>query len=613
MNKTIHRKNRNISMALAAMLLAWPAQAAEQLPEMVITADRIGQNEASVSADVTVIDQQQIEKSQAATVVELLRSQAGVDVAASGGPGKATSVFLRGGNSGHTLVLIDGVRVGSATLGSFDWGNLSAADIERIEIVRGPQSSLYGADAMGGVIQIFTRRGKQGTQVRVSSEAGSYGTSSGTMSVTGQTESDVSYALSVNGLRTGGISAAAKGTELDPYRQFTVSGRVGLPVGDGELELIARNVDGKNGLDGGFPFGDVVNFISNTKQSVGSAKLTYPLSDWLESSLQLSRSLDEVIGHDPAGGFNNSDFRTRIDQLTWQNHIDLDAVSLLAGLDMYRSKGVSGSAKLNRKINQTAGFAVMSWGGDWIDVNASLRYDANSTSSNQTTYKFGTALHPLDGVKITANYGTGFKAPSINDLFFPFFGNPNLQAEKSKGWDAGVHYQYKSDDLNAAFDVVWFDQRYTNLIIFQTAPTVFLAAPTNLAKARTKGLELSASLAYGSSYIHANWTYLNAKDTATGSLLARRAKDSGNVTVGATLAGLNAEVTWHVVGPRFSSAFNQKPMQGYQKTDIRASYAINKQWKLTARVDNVGNKSYEEVSGFGVLGRAWYGGVSSRF
>jgi len=615
--KSNHIKSNHITMALIAMLLAWPAQAAENLPKMVITADRIGQNAALVSADVTVIDQQAIEQSQATTVAELLRSQVGVDVASNGGPGKATSVFLRGANSGQTLVLIDGVRVGAATTGSFDWANLSTADIERIEIVRGPQSSLYGADAMGGVIQIFTRRGVSGTQMKVKAEAGSYGTSSGGMSVTGQTESAVSYALTVNGLRTAGISAAAKGTERDPYRQLTVSGRVGLPVGEGALELIVRNVDGKTGLDGGFPFGDVLNYTSNTKQSVSSAKLTYPVNDWLESSLQISRSLDEVISHDPAVVLNNSDFRTRIDQLTWQNHIDLDAVSLLVGLDMYRSKGVSGSAKLNRQINQTAGFAVASWAGDWVDVNGSLRYDANSTTSNQTTYKAGVVVHPLEGVKITANYGTGFKAPSINDLFFPATafsaGNPNLKPETSKGWDLGVHYQYSTDDIKAGISLVWFDQSYKNLITWQGPPPTYFYSPANIGKARTKGLETSVNVVYDAVYLNANWTYLSAKDSATGDWLVRRAKESGNVTVGATMAGLNAEVVWHLVGPRFSAAGNKKYMQGYQKIDIRTSYAINKKWKLTARVDNVGNKHYEEVSGYGVLGRAWYGGVNATF
>jgi vitamin B12 transporter len=591
-------------------------QAEEQLPELIITADRIAQDQTSISADVTVISQKDIERSQAASVAELLRSQAGIDVASTGGPGKSTSVFLRGGNSGHTLVLIDGMRVGSATVGSFDWSNLSTADIERIEIVRGPQSSLYGADAMGGVIQIFTRKGKKGTPIRLHGEAGSYGTSSGQMSLSGQAESGVSYALTVDALRTKGVSAAASGTELDPYRQLTVSGRVGLPIGNGELELVGRNVDGRTGLDKFGP-ADLVNFTSNTKQTVGSAKLTYPITDMIESSLQLSRSTDEVIGRDPAGGFNNSDFRTRIDQLTWQNHIDLDSISLLAGLDIYRSKGYSGSAGLDRSIRQTAGFAVLAWHGDWIDVNGSVRYDNNSATSNKTTYKTGVALHPLTGLKITGNYGTGFKAPSLNDLYFPASafsaGNPKLKPETSRGWDAGISYRLNSENLKAGLGLVWFDQSYRDLIVWQGPPPTFFYSPANIGKARTKGLEISADLAYGPAYMHANWTYLSAKDSITGDLLPRRAKDSGNVTAGLTVMSLNVEVAWHLVGPRFSSTGNRKPMQGYQKTDIRANYAINKQWKLTARVNNVGDKTYEEVSGYSVLGRAWYAGVSATF
>jgi len=589
-----------------------PVYADEDLSPLVVTAGRIAEDPARVSSDTTVITRKEIVQSQTTLVADLLRSQAGIDVSSSGGAGKTTSVFLRGANSGQTLVLIDGVRVGSATLGSFDWANLSTADIERIEIVRGAQSSLYGADAMGGVIQIFTRKGTKGTKVRLSGEAGSYGTSSGSMSITGKTEADVSYALTANGLRTDSVSAAAKGKEIDPYRQTTLSGRIGLPVGDGELELITRNVDGKTSLDGFGP-ADVLNFTSNTKQTVNSVKLSYPMTDMFDTSLQLSRSTDEVIGRDPAGGSNNSDFKTQTDQLTWQNHMDMDAISLLAGVDMYRSKGYSGSAKLNNTIIQTAGFASLAWSVNMADINAAIRYDKNSVSKNKTTYKFGGALHPLDGLKVTANYGTGFKAPSINQLYFPGFGNKNLKPEESKGWDVGMHYQVDVNDVNADFGVVWFDQSYTNLIVSQTSATVFLSSPVNLAKARTKGVELSASLAYKDIYIHGNWTYLNAKDSTTGNLLPRRAKESGSATVGATLSGLNAEVAWYVVGPRFSSSFNKKPMAGYQKGDVRVNYVVNKTWKLIARVENVGDTSYEEVSGYGVLGRAWYAGVSAVF
>jgi len=613
--KTKYIKIAWFGLALSQMAVL-PVYAEEDLSALVVTAGRMSEDPARVSSDTTVITREEIVQSQATSVADLLRVQSGIDVAATGGPGKATSVFIRGGNSGQTLVLIDGVRAGSATLGSFNWGNVSTADIERIEIVRGAQSSLYGADAMAGVIQIFTRKGKKGTQVRVHTEAGSYGTSSGAMSVTGKTESDVSYALTVNGLRTDGVSAAAKGTEKDFYRQATLSGRVALPVGEGELELMTRNVDGTTGLDGFGPV-DVLNFTSNTKQTVNSAKLTYPLTAMVETSLQLSRSSDEVIGRDPAGGFNNSDFRTQIDQLTWQNHIDMDGVSLLAGVDMYRSKGYSGSAKLDKSITQRAAFASLAWSADMLGVNASVRYDKNSVSQNKTTYKLGAGLHLLDGLKITANYGTGFKTPSLNDLYFPTSafssGNPNLKPESSKGWDVGLAYHAGDDDLNADFSATWFEQTYKDLIVWQGPPPTFFFTPVNIGQARTRGLELSTKLVYGPAYMRANWTYLDAKNSKTGDLLARRAKESGNFALGATWAGLHVELAESLVGPRFSAAKNKKPMQGYHKADVRLNYAINKQWELTARVDNLENKKYEEVSGYGVLGRAWYAGVSAVF
>ena len=307
---TNHKTHIAWLMALSPLLTAGIADAATAtLSPLVVTAGRMAEDPARVSAQTSVIDRAQIVQSQATNVADVLRTHTGIDVAATGGPGKNTSVFIRGAEGRHTLVLIDGVRVGSATLGYFDWGNMSAADVERIEIVRGAQSSLYGADAMGGVIQIFTRTGQQGTQVRVQGEAGSYGTTSEKMSVTGMNEAGVSYALTANGLRTQGVSAAANGVEPDAYRQTTFSGRLAMPVGEGELELIGRNADGKTGLDGFGPV-DLLNFTSTTKQTVGSVKLSYPLYASLDTSIQLSRSTDEVIGRDPAGGFNNSDFQT---------------------------------------------------------------------------------------------------------------------------------------------------------------------------------------------------------------------------------------------------------------------------------------------------------------
>ena len=615
-NNFYHAK---LSMALATAALTMSgvttpvsAQAAETLKPIVVTAARMAEDPGNISADVTVLDARALEKSQKSTVADVLRAQAGVDVASSGGPGKTTSVFLRGANSGQTLVLVDGVRVGSATLGAFDWAHLSTADIERIEIVRGPQSSLYGADAMGGVIQIFTRQGRDGLHAHVSAEGGTYRTGKTDVHVSGKTAGGVGYAIGVSGLSTKGISAAANAAERDPYRRLTGSAHFTAPLAGGALELLLRDVEGHTSFDSSTP-ADKANFNGKARQSVSSIKYSRPLADFLDTSLQLSRSTDIANNSDPVTSFNNSDFRTDIDQISWLNHADFDTLSLLVGAEWRRDKGFSSSSKLDKSFTQSSVFGGFSYNMRMLSASASLRYDANSASRNKTTYKFGAVLHPFDGVQLTANYGTGFKAPSINNLYFPGFGNPNLLPEQSKGWDVGIRLAQDFGDGKLTFGATWFDQRFTNLIVFQTSATKFLSRPENLSKARTNGLELSARLAYGPAYVRGNWTFLHAVDSVSGSRLARRAKDKGSIIGGFDIAGLNLEVQHDIVGPRFSKAFNQKLMQGYGKTDIRARYALGKQVALLARVENVGNKSYEEVKGFGVPGRSWYAGVSADF
>ena len=602
-----------IIVALTPLTSNPTVMAKEALSPLIITAGRISEDPARISSDVSIITEKEIRQSQALTVAELLKAQVGLDVVSQGGAGKVTSVFIRGGNSGHTLVLIDGVRVGSATTGMFDWGFLSTADIERIEIVRGAQSSLYGADAMGGVVQIFTRKGKRGVQITTSAEAGSYGTTSESLSLSGLTEAGVDYTLSASGMETDGVSAAASGTERDSYRQTSFSGRVGIPVGDGNMELVIRQTDGNNGLDGWGP-SDTLNYTSDTKQTLGSVKFSYPISDTLDSSLQLSRSKDKVISRDPATAFNNSDFRTQIDQLTWQNHLNMDNISLLFGVDIHHDKGVSSSSNLDNKTKQTAGFASIAWSTELVDMNASIRHDRNSASTNKTTHKFGAVLHPLDGLKLSANYGTGFKSPSINDLYFPTTGNPDLRPETSRGWDAGINYESNNKGLDYSLSAVWFSQRYRDLIRWAPiAPGSWTWSPANIDAATSRGLELSGRFAYGPAYIHAGWTFLNAKNSADGSWLTRRAKDSGSVVIGADISGLHAEAMVNIVGPRFSAANNSSPMAGYHKSDIRISYAISDIWTINGRIENIEDKIYEEVDGYGVPGRAWYGGVKATF
>jgi len=604
-------------VALFGMLAAQviPASAiAGELSPLVVTAGRVAENPANISSDVSVITRDNIEASQATTVADILRTQAGIDVASSGGLGKQTSVFIRGGNSGHTLVLIDGVRVGAVTTGSFDWANLSTADIERIEIVRGAQSSLYGADAMAGVIQIFTRQGTKGIQSQVFAEAGTYGTKSAGVSVQGGTDMGITYAFSADTLATDGFSVAAVGTEADPYKRTTLSGRIGLQAGDADIAISVRNVEGITSLDGFGPV-DALDYKSATTQNVSSVKVVYPFSDTFESTLQVSRSTDDAVGTDPVvTSRNNSDFKTTIDQVTWQNHLDLSSVSLLVGLDVHKDNGKSSSSKLDETITQQALFSSFAGHFDVIDVNGSVRYDKNSASSDQTTYKLGTVVHPSNEFSLSANYGTGFKAPTINDLYTPGSGNLNLKPETSKGWDIGMNYRVQTGDLGYHFGVVYFNQQYTDLIAWAPiSPGSRTWIPSNINAATTKGTEISAQISYAHGFVRFNWTNLEAIDDTTGLWLARRAQESGNITIGTDLAGLHAEIQQHIVGKRFSDTANKKILDAYQTTDLRLRYAVNDTWSIKFRVENMADTTYEEVSGYAVAGRSTYAGINATF
>ena len=610
------RKPITTSMLLmaAGLFVITPLQAEEVLPTVVVTAGRIAEDPARISADVTVINEEQIKKAQAITIAELLRHQVGLNIVSTGGAGKTTSLFMRGGNSGHTLVLVDGVRVGSGSTGAFDWSLISPEDIERIEIVRGPQSSLYGADAMSGVVQVFTKTGEGKAKVRINGEAGGLASSRGSMQVSGSTENGINYALTASGQRTAGISAVAAGTEKDPFRQTQLSGRGKMPIGAGDLAFTVRQSEGRTGIDG---WGvDALNYISKSRQSIYSTKLTYPLMESWESNFQLSRSTDDSINSNPANAFNNSEIRTIIDQLSWQNIIETENISLLFGFDHHTNRVIVSSgigsvspSSYNKELRQNAAFLSLSWHSDMLDLNGSARHDRNSSYGNKTTWHTGVALHPLQGLKISANYGTGFKAPSMNQLYWPGFGNPDLKPETSKGWDAGIRYDWDDHAIKAGLGATWFDQSVKDLIA--GAPPTWL--PSNINKAHNRGLELSGKLSFAGAYLQANWNYLLARDTGNETWLARRPKESGNILLGIDIGPLNLEGNLAIVGPRFSDPNNVTYMKGYRKTDLRARYKINPAWELTARVDNAENKKYEEAAGYGVPGRVWYAGAGATF
>ena len=603
---------------LTSLALLPTAQAANTMAPVVVTAQRMATNPGNASADVTVISRQEIEASQASNVAELLRSQAGLDVASSGGPGGNTSVFIRGGNSGHTLVLLDGMRVGSATVGSFDWGNFSTSDIERIEIVRGPQSSLYGADAMGGVIQIFTRKGQLGMQSTASFESGTYGTKKTNIAVRSGDAKGATYGVSFEDYRTDGFSAASNGTEADANKRITLGAQMDFSSGKIDTAINLRRSDATTGVDGydavTFTFGDIQNYELNNTQTTAAIKFTDHMSDRYDSSIQFSRVIDDVVATDPVNLRNNSDFKTTKDQITWLNQYDTADGSMVLGYDTHTSKGDSNSAGLHETMTQHGVFMSMLSDGSSAQWNASVRYDKNSASSNETTYKLGMVWHLADAMRFTANYGTGFKAPSLNDLYFPddgfgTKGNPNLKAETSKSWDVGL--EYKSDA--ALLSVVWFKQRYDQLIAWEMDPVTFGFSPNNVNKATTKGLEWQTAYRGSWGFVRGNYTTLSATDDDTGNWLARRAEKSGNVVLGTDFGGFHLETEMNMVGKRFNDNANVTALDAYKTYHLRLAYAMTDSWKLHGRIDNFKDVVYEEVSGYATAGRTSYVGVSAIF
>jgi len=610
----MHRHIKQAAL-LAALCIPTLATAAEAMAPMVVTAGRVAQSEAAASSDLTVIDREEIERSQTTNVVDLLRRVAGVQVNNSGGPGKASAVYMRGANSGQTMVLIDGVRVASSTVGSFEWAHLATADIERIEIVRGANSTLYGGDAMGGVIQIFTRKGGK--------ERGSgsveYGSRYRQYHTNAQFEAgapdQLRYAVTIDEEKTRGVSAAANGVEADGYKRRTYSGHLAMPLGSSEAEMVLRQVEGKSAVDGGFPFGDVLNFNNSTKQTVGSLKVSAPMSDSWLSSVQLARFDEKLISSDPVNAANNASIRSVNDQLTWQNDLYFGPATASLGYDLRRDHGSNPGQQIDKKIDQKALFALLDWQGDGYGFNASARRDRHQLFGSARTWRVGAHLEDA-GLRLAGNVGTGFKAPSINDLYWPFTvgpagntaGNAALKPEKSRGWDAALSYRVAADQSLAELKLARFGQRYENLIEWAPTTPIFWQ-PSNVGRAVTTGYELSVRVQVDGAWLSANWNRLDGRNALNGTQLARRAKESGSLLLGFAAQGANLEWQTNIVGPRFSDPGNALPMVGYHTSDLRLSLPIEGSMQLTARIDNLYNKRYEETKGYGVPGRAFIVGL----
>ncbi|HLQ02063.1 MAG TPA: TonB-dependent receptor [Burkholderiales bacterium] len=578
------------ALCACAASTAWP-----QDPEdaVVVTATRFPQARSQTLQPVNIITAEDIARSGQQTLVEVLQTLGGVEIASNGGFGQTSSVFMRGANSNQTLVLVDGMRVNSATLGATALENIPLNQIERIEVVPGQLSSLYGADAMGGVIQIFTKSGKYAPATNVTAGLGTYNTRSVSGGIN-RTINNTDFSLNLGYFESRGFDATKSAAfghnpDRDGYRNENFSGKIAHHLDErNELGLTVFQSDGHTHFDAG-PTTDDVNHQTLSAYSLYSSNQI--TSVW-QSLVRAGESTDDLTTTGAFPGF----FRTRQPQLTWQNDIKLGPGTAIAGAE-YLAQNVTSDtayAQTHRTIKSAfAGYTGQQERHGW---QANIREDDNSQFGHHTTGSLGYAYRLTPELQLRVGAGTAFKAPTFNDLYFPGQSNPDLRPERSRSKEAGVNYQVGSNRFSATY----FDNHITDLIVFPT----FTSPPENIDRARIKGTELAYQGFFGGLQANAQLTFQDPVNEETGKLLQRRAREHGSLAI-SDAAGpwrLAAEVV--ASGARFDST-DESPgtkMHGYGLLNLTASYALSRDWSVRARWNNVFDRKYELAQNFNTPG-----------
>ncbi|WP_413626777.1 TonB-dependent vitamin B12 receptor [Luteibacter sp. Lutesp34] len=616
-----HVSFRSCTLALAiATVFLVPAvsfadEASTDMDSVVVTASRTEQSRNQVLAASTVLDRADIERLQPRSLADLLGSTPGVSIANNGGPGKATSVFLRGTEADHVLVLVDGVKVGSATSGTAAFQDIPVDQIERIEIVRGPYSSLYGSDALGGVIQIFTRHPEGAFVPNASIGVGSYDTLRGSAGFAGRGTQGW-YSVEASHDQTDGINAcrgkpSPRGggcftyePDKDGYRNNALSLKGGWRFDEEwDADATATRTEGRNHYDG-----TSSNFAESATQVLGGRLRYRPARDVVVTA-NVGRSED--LSTDYEDGTYADTFNTHRDVASLQ--ADIGRVSGATGLttlgfDWQRDRVVGNTDYLVDARRNHALFAQ--WQGEFGDnsVQGSLRRDENSQFGGKTTgsLQYGYALTKT--LRVTGSYGTAFKAPTFNDLYYPDYGNPDLGPETSRNWELGL----RGTPGWGTWSVNAFQNRIDNLIVFDSSlsgPLFPFGGANNIAKSRIRGVELAGDTTLGAWRLSGNATWLQPEDESGGStdgnLLPRRARRTARLDADRSFGPLSIGASISGFSYRYDDTANANRLGGYALTDLRAAYAFADAWKVELSANNVFDRHYETARYFNQPGRNW--------
>jgi len=573
---------------------------------IIVTATRTAQSADKSLASATVITREDIERHQSRSIQDLLRGVTGIHVNNNGGPGKGTFLQMRGTESDHIMVIIDGIRVGSATSGTTSFENIPIEQVERIEIVRGPRSSLYGSEAIGGVIQIFTRKGngESGLKPNFSFGGGSYGTLNGSVGLSGSNKQGW-FNLTASGIGTKGFNSCTGSDnagcftfepDRDGYRNVAGSARAGYRFKNGlEIDANFMRSEGITQFDGSF-----INRTELMQQVFGGSARYSPLDFW---RIQLTGGRSFEYGDNFLGKLFMTQFNTTRDTINLQNDFTINPNhQLTVGMDY-----------LHDNVNSSEAFTVTSrdnWGAFAQHIatiakhraELSIRYDDNQQFGSWVTGGAGWGYAITDNVSLIANFGSAFKAPTFNELYFPGFGNANLRPEESRSFEFGA----RGNMTWGRWSLNVYDTRIDNLISFDA--NTF--APANINQARIKGLEAEISTTIKGWLLNGNLTFLDPEnrsaDVNRGNILPRRAQQSFRLDIDRELGKYRVGAMFLAEGERYDDLGNTRKLDSYVKFDLRAEYILSKKWRLQGRIENLFNKHYETAAFYNQPGRNFF-------
>jgi vitamin B12 transporter len=569
----------------------------QTLPPLVAISTRVETPQEDVTTSVTVIDEKEIKQQHAETVLDALRNVPGVDVVQSGSRGNITSVFIRGSNSNQVLVLVDGMEVNSATIGLFDFAHLPTDNVEKIEILRGAGGALYGSKAVGGVINIITKKGAGPLQATLSAEGGNGATHREVLGLSGSSGA-LSYSLSSSYIGTDGFRVN------DDYRNGAISARLDYElIKDGSLSAIFNMTDTDLGLVNDDVSCGAVDRNAREKDQHLAGRLEWQQKIFPEWDYRFSIGINqshELFTDPDASCFSSKRtlIKPRILSPQFQTNYRLGSAQLITfGFD-----GDLREAKfpgVNKSQNNQAVYLQdqMKLLDERLILVAGTRYDHNEDFGSHWTPSASAAyLFRESGTKLKASYAQGFRAPTFDDLFFPGFSNPNLKPEVS--WEINAGIEQRLWQNRGQLELIYFHREVKDLIVFK--PPNSLA---NLGQTIFDGAEvnLQTQLAFGFS-LGGNYTYVNASDR-----LPRRPKHKGNVSLNYQAGPLNVNFISHIIGrrPDFDPlTFSSIDEGGYAKFDLASSYALSwrppgvKQLSLIGKVENLFDRKYQEAAGF---------------